>query len=307
MIPTYNQAHFLPIAIESALAQDYPNLEVIISDDNSTDYTEEVVRPYLSEHRLKYYKNEANIGRVANYKKLLEEYATGDWIVNLDGDDYYTDSHFISEAIDKTLENDNVVFVQGGKIKKINGEEFDSLPPAHQSVEVLSGMSYWQRFAVTGNFSHMCTVYNRQMAIRINFYRMDVESADVESFLRLALHGNVVLIKRAFGVWVGHAANFSRIVDVNIKERNLQYVLSVYEYAFKLGLNKDWLDAWQLEAKRTYLINWWSGILHEEITHRSNVPLFSILFYLVRKHPYLMLDLRFWKSLAKYLITRIYF
>jgi len=36
MITTYNRANYLPQAIESALAQDYPNLEVIVSDDAST-------------------------------------------------------------------------------------------------------------------------------------------------------------------------------------------------------------------------------------------------------------------------------
>jgi glycosyltransferase involved in cell wall biosynthesis len=43
MIPTYNRAHYLVDAIESSLTQDYPNFEVIVSDNHSTDGTEECV------------------------------------------------------------------------------------------------------------------------------------------------------------------------------------------------------------------------------------------------------------------------
>ena len=39
MIPTYNQATLIAKAIDSALAQDYENLEVVVCDDNSTDNT----------------------------------------------------------------------------------------------------------------------------------------------------------------------------------------------------------------------------------------------------------------------------
>ena len=44
IIPTYNRAEFLRSAIESALKQTYTDLEIIVSDDKSTDHTEQVVR-----------------------------------------------------------------------------------------------------------------------------------------------------------------------------------------------------------------------------------------------------------------------
>ena len=58
MIPTYNQAKYISKAIESALSIDYSNIEVIVSDDCSSDNTEEVVSKYLSDNRYKYIKNE---------------------------------------------------------------------------------------------------------------------------------------------------------------------------------------------------------------------------------------------------------
>jgi glycosyltransferase involved in cell wall biosynthesis len=46
VIPTYNQAEYLAIAIDSVLEQDYPNLEIIVVDDGSTDGTSEVLKKY---------------------------------------------------------------------------------------------------------------------------------------------------------------------------------------------------------------------------------------------------------------------
>ncbi|MEM5866753.1 MAG: glycosyltransferase, partial [Candidatus Aenigmatarchaeota archaeon] len=46
IIPTYNYGHYLAEAIESALAQNYQNIEVIVVDDGSTDNTRDVASKY---------------------------------------------------------------------------------------------------------------------------------------------------------------------------------------------------------------------------------------------------------------------
>jgi glycosyltransferase involved in cell wall biosynthesis len=111
MIPTYNQANLVSNAILSALNQDYDNLEIIISDDNSNDNTASIVAPFLKDNRVKYYKNYSNLGSIKNYQKTLYEYATGEWIVNLDGDDFLTNRSFISKAIQVVISDDSVGFV----------------------------------------------------------------------------------------------------------------------------------------------------------------------------------------------------
>jgi GT2 family glycosyltransferase len=100
MIPTYSRAHYLVDAIESSLAQDYPNFEVIVSDNASTDGTEESVKKYLSDPRFRYYKNDKNLGSGPNYEKLLYVYATGEYGNYLTDDDYFIDRDHLKKAIE---------------------------------------------------------------------------------------------------------------------------------------------------------------------------------------------------------------
>ena len=46
IIPTYNRSYFVTQAIDSVLCQTYPNIELIVVNDGSTDDTEEKLQPY---------------------------------------------------------------------------------------------------------------------------------------------------------------------------------------------------------------------------------------------------------------------
>ena len=85
MMPTYNHARFILRAIKSAQAQTYQNIEILIADDCSTDEAQSVVRDYINlsgDRRIKYFRNAENIGILRNYKRGLNEHATGNWVIN---------------------------------------------------------------------------------------------------------------------------------------------------------------------------------------------------------------------------------
>lgn len=88
MMIAYNQARFIGEAIESALAQDYPNLEIVISDDASTDATPEIILDYAEKNPGKIIPvlNSTNSGITSNSNAGLEA-CTGEFIAFTDGDD----------------------------------------------------------------------------------------------------------------------------------------------------------------------------------------------------------------------------
>ena len=88
IMPSYNTAKFISETIESVLAQTYPNWELIIVDDCSTDNTDEVVKPYLSDPRISYIKNDKNSGAAVSRNRALRA-AKGKWIAFLDSDDLW--------------------------------------------------------------------------------------------------------------------------------------------------------------------------------------------------------------------------
>ena len=72
-MPVYNGAKYLTQAIESILNQSLGDFELIISDNCSTDGTEEICRAFQkSDGRIRYYKNESNIGAARNYNRVFK-------------------------------------------------------------------------------------------------------------------------------------------------------------------------------------------------------------------------------------------
>jgi glycosyltransferase involved in cell wall biosynthesis len=82
-IPTYNMANYLPVALDSALAQDRANIEIVVVDDGSTDDTYKVIRPYLP--HIRYFRQEQQ-GVVHTLNRAVE-LARGEYVRLLAADD----------------------------------------------------------------------------------------------------------------------------------------------------------------------------------------------------------------------------
>jgi len=277
MIPTYNQAEFIRQAITSALTQTYPNLEVLVGDDASTDQTSEIIKK-IENPKFRYIRNPANLGRTENYKNLLYNHATGDFVINLDGDDYYTDSNFISEAISLINEDPDTVIV-AATARKL-GSKFDhaaELP----NVKDLSGMTIL-RFLPNHKYflMHMAVLYARGVALEIDFYRSPTISSDWESLYRLALRGRVKYLHSTIGVWRIHGVNETRSLDVFKHLENLSIWHSIYRAAKDAGMNPT-----LAVLRRERCIGYFAQSSFTVISKSGNAALFKFIKKVVRRHP----------------------
>lgn len=97
IMPSYNTADYIGESIKSVQAQGYSNWELIIVDDCSTDNTDDVVKPFLIDSRIRYLKNERNSGAAVSRNRALRE-AKGRWIAFLDSDDLW-----VPEKLEKQI------------------------------------------------------------------------------------------------------------------------------------------------------------------------------------------------------------
>src|SRR3989344_7351377 len=87
IVPAYNAEKFMKDAIDSALAQTYSNIEVVVLNDGSTDGTAKIIKPYLKDKRIIYF--EQSNGGVSRARNKAFELSHGDYITFLDADDIY--------------------------------------------------------------------------------------------------------------------------------------------------------------------------------------------------------------------------
>jgi len=85
LIPTYNRAQYLAEALESALAQTYTNLEIIVHDDASTDSTPQLLKNY-SDPRLRVIRTKKNHGMIGGWNYIVKK-AHGEYLKFLASDD----------------------------------------------------------------------------------------------------------------------------------------------------------------------------------------------------------------------------
>src|SRR5574337_930177 len=98
-MPTYNQARYLPAAIESVLAQTFSDFEFIIIDDNSRDDCAEIIQSYAGrDRRIRPQINNQNAGMVHNWNKCLRS-ARGEYVKYLFGDDKFQSPAALAELI----------------------------------------------------------------------------------------------------------------------------------------------------------------------------------------------------------------
>jgi len=89
VMATYNGARFIEQQLQSIVNQTYPNIEIVITDDCSTDDTYNIIQHYASQHtNITCYLNRRNIGYVKNFEKAIK-LSTADYIALSDQDDIW--------------------------------------------------------------------------------------------------------------------------------------------------------------------------------------------------------------------------
>jgi glycosyltransferase involved in cell wall biosynthesis len=171
--PTYNRAALLKDSIESTISQTYPNWEMIIVDDGSTDNTKCLVKSYIDkDNRIKYYKNSGKGGASARNFGISK--ANGDYIAFLDDDDISLPHRFKSQL--NAAERNGSRFIVSGY--EVRDKKTDKLKSVVRLELKGSGAGFPSRWLI-----------KRDLLLQVNGFDEDYPSMqDIELSYRLAEH-----------------------------------------------------------------------------------------------------------------------
>ena len=196
IIVTYDDAKYLEATLESVKAQDYENIEIIVSDDGSKDNTVEIAKKWLDANR-NYFSNIQllsvvnNTGVTENYQRA-EKAAKGVWLKTIGGDDILYPSciseniHFINNNpnVDVVVSRQELINELGKKLPTpIKAKEFDYF---FQSSNILQ-KEYILRF---DPIEDTCLFKSKRMMEAIDYYDLDYPmQEDSPLKMRIAMGG----------------------------------------------------------------------------------------------------------------------
>ncbi len=192
-MPVFNGERFVERAIESILGQTYTHFELIISDNGSTDRTEEICRRFAEKDpRIRYIRQSCNIGPAANFRFVLEA-ANYDRFIWAAADDWW-DRDRLEKLVNALRPEDAVVV---GTIKRYLG---DSCFAAYTPMAYRRGQ--WWRFLMReeGRSEKVYYIYGlmwRDSALRSFADVRDEYAADGIFCYRMLWSGNLKSIDNA--------------------------------------------------------------------------------------------------------------
>ncbi|MFA6226872.1 MAG: glycosyltransferase family 2 protein [Candidatus Paceibacterota bacterium] len=221
IICTYNREKFIERAIRSALAQSFSDFEIIVMDDASSDNTEKIVRDLIQDNaKIKYFKNDTNLGISKNRNKALNT-AQGKYIAILDSDDFWIDNNKLRKQVD-FLENNLDYILIGSNIKIIDEKEnfIKNTDFETEDVEIR------KKILKSNQIPHSSVMYKKDTVEKINGYNERLScDEDLDLFLRLGRFGKMKNLKDITTSYTKHSQSFSQERKIDMAWNHLTIVL----------------------------------------------------------------------------------
>ena len=215
-LPTYNQKHFIREAIESILIQDYPNLEIVIGDDGSTDGTQEVLLEYEEKYPelFKLILSPINEGITANCNKVLKE-CTGEYVAFFAGDDIWLPGKLLKQ-VDLMQKNPSASLC-ASKVEFFDSETNKMMfinPPGDFNVENMSSIEITHYIGSNG-----ASFMVRSNAIPKYGYETSIKMvSDWLFFIEVLRSGDIIFINEVLARYRRHGASMSNYPDLVFRE-----------------------------------------------------------------------------------------
>jgi glycosyltransferase involved in cell wall biosynthesis len=176
-MPTYNGSKWISRAINSIKAQSYTDWELLVVDDGSTDNTGSIIKDLaLNDHRIKYIKNDQNMGIQRSLNRGLRE-AMGEYIARLDDDDIWCDTEKLAKQVEFLDGNpDHIIVGTGVVMLNENGKELFRylLPESDKTIK--------SRILGKNCFVHSSVVFRKDVVLSVGGYGEGEDALHFEDY-----------------------------------------------------------------------------------------------------------------------------
>ena len=205
VVPTLNGSDYIQETVSAALAQDYGNLDILISDNGSRDETLELVKSVTKDDpRVRFRRNEQTVPIYEHFNQCVAA-ARGEFLIVLDDDDTIS-PNFVSACVEVASRHPNVhVVVPRNVIVDDNGVVTNEL--ATPEGDVFDGVEFvcdWLYGRTPAVFASVGTVLSRTALVReFGGYQPFVRGRNIDNlvFLQCAISGRVGFAHEALFKW----------------------------------------------------------------------------------------------------------
>jgi glycosyltransferase involved in cell wall biosynthesis len=288
-IPTFNNANYLRQAVESVLRQNNQDFEIVIVDNCSTDHTGTLVEDLQKKNdgRIRFYKNDRNIGLAGNFNKCLK-YAQGEYIKFLCSDDV-----LLPECLEKMVAaldaHQSVTLVCSGRLtvnevgEKLGFKKYPSkdiiIRGSTATTKCLFGKNY---------IGEPTAVMFRKRDLTSNFREDLPQLMDMEMWFQLLEQGGLLNIGsplcaiRLHSGQVTHTNKESgRLIDDNVKLFNEYSQKPYLEITFLLVMKRKILMTYRVWASRKYISESKKKMILEQYASKFAYILMPLVGYAV--------------------------
>ncbi len=210
IIPVYNQAEFVPDALRSALGQTWPNCEIIVIDDASTDKSAQVVSPFLVGKQISFYRNETNRDCAYTFNRGIG-LANGDFVAILAADDTW-ESTFIEKCIIELQNHLDAAFAYTRiNLMSTCGSKKPRLSDRIKHKATCCGNEFCNIVRWLNPIPHHATVVRKSCIEQVGLYDEKlVTTHDWDLWLRLSQIYPTVFINEHLGNYRVHESNITK-------------------------------------------------------------------------------------------------
>ena len=218
-LPVYNGAGFLAGAIESLLAQTFTDFELILSDNASTDSTQQIGLAYAAKDaRVRYHRNETNIGASGNHNRTIE-LCRGEYFLWFGHDDLCAPT-YLARCVE-VLDRDPGLVLVSTRITDVDetgsamvNENVQRGIAVRADQMAIDATEPHRRFAALSSLNHQCElIFGMMRSAVLKQTRLHGNYADADRVLlaELALRGRFALIPDTLFFRREHAHRSTRL------------------------------------------------------------------------------------------------